>query len=162
MFKLYELRQTECALSHAADCDAQTPTRKRTEYDENKHGDEYTERETFPGEKGVVIQYSDSRNKSRDVNCELLNTNDIVHDDNLQEISLDLNELQELFGTATRPRVRQTLSTLITTLGYEFVTLKCKNRGEETAMPRRKWSDIVANRCDALNREEESTVQSIL
>jgi hypothetical protein len=49
------------------------------------------------GQKGLlvkkdgVIKHSDLKNKPCDVNCELVNTNDMVHDDNLLEISLDLN-----------------------------------------------------------------------
>jgi hypothetical protein len=49
--------------------------------------------ERFAGEKGVAIKYSDLKNEPCDVNCELVNTNDIVHDDKLLEISLHLNKL---------------------------------------------------------------------
>jgi hypothetical protein len=72
------------------------------------------------------------------VNSDLVNLNGIVHDENLLDIILNINELLELYNMATCPQVWKIMSISIAKLEKETETLNCELKYKETSIPKQK------------------------
>jgi hypothetical protein len=57
----------------------------------------------YAREISMIVECSNSKCKLDDAHCETMNTSDVMYDDNLLEISLDIDEFQDLCSMATRP-----------------------------------------------------------